>query len=248
MIFVILLSLFIVLIPKDRNKVEISKVTPEALITPTNSPTLKPTLPGNTRYESKELKLSFQLPLNFEVTNDRTHDWGTEFGTKYAITKSLSIHDLGTLQTYGFGLATIENDKPFGWEGNPFWYVPSLDKSNSNEEFEVKLKKYYQNPIHIKDTYITNLNNFAKIVYLKGCYGQCILIRTYYIPFEKQIDNKIYHTLTFSTTIADLGYDDQMVENNLTSLMDQIKQDRFSDNKINLIIDTQDKIVKSLKF
>ncbi len=250
----ILLVIIISLIIPDLIKLGTQLITKLTVSTPNHvkiqfpSPSPNPqTINPANKYTSKELQISFTLPEgNFTINYDKTKDWGAEFGTKYAFTKHIRIEDLQSRQLYDIDLASIENDKPFAWEGAPSWYVPALSENESTEELLDKLTKYMQNPIYIKNIYLDNLNSYAKIVYTKSCYGPCKLYRKYLIPFEKSIDGKIYHTLTFSTVIGELGFGDEEVNSNLETLKRLIPLDQFSDPEAQQAIKIQDQITHSL--
>ncbi len=206
-------------------------------------------------YISKNQKISFTLP-NHEIRlrYDNISDYKDEVKSQ-AIVRSLRTERASNgSEVFDIDTATTISDAPFSWEGTPQYLLGRIPvDANTSDVFNL-LTSYSMKPIYIQKTYLDNFKLQAYIVYSKNCYGSCFMMKTYIIPWERNIDGKIYHNLSISLFVGstvidendpqtDLVYDNNYLKSLLagqfeTKLFPQATQEQMK---------IQDAVVKSIK-
>jgi hypothetical protein len=212
-----------------------------------SSPIPSPSLLPSTHYQSKTLNLNFDVPSRaYKISEYGPNDYGEKDVQQwhlpiYSVTDSSS--PIGT-----FTLIKTSNDRPFAWEGMPTWYIGSLEKANSLETLKQQLKDYYINAEKITPVRLENIQATAYIIYGQACHGGCFLVRMYLIPYERYVDSNLYHTLTFSSVIDDLGGTDEEINANMAKYHNADFDESRLPRSVKDKIDQQDSIIRSLRY
>ncbi|MBP9702729.1 hypothetical protein KBD69_03510 [Candidatus Woesebacteria bacterium] len=238
----------------------LTKIAPKPLSTtnsnysPTPNQTPDYSVSEPRQHESKELKITLSIPNpSMTVSSDDVRDYKDEVSSQ-AIVRTLGISAVDV--DIVVSTATSIDNSPFSWEGTPSYLIGKIENDASTEEIFQLLTTYDLKPIYIQNIYLENFHRAAYIVFGRSCYGPCRLTRTYIIPWEKTIDNKIYHNLSIKMDLGSIVSDplneiDPHIPDFSSTTLSELTQGKFTTTifpeNIQQRIRFQDYIVQSIE-